>query len=404
MDIAGIYCEAVRVQEIIASGRSSLDDCLDASSRREIRRTLGDLLFKLYRNCRLYDGFIADNCSKRPDPGIRRLLYAAFTQIWFRSGVAPEVACNGAVESAKMLFGKKCSGFVNWLLRKAVISPVPDGKHLPPAVEKRWKRFWGSDTVKELDKLFAASPEFRFFWRRRKNMSVPPPAGAVSADPGFQCPVEFFAAPKDGITLDDLAVELQNKNIYIQDPATAFFASFALPAAGDEVLDMCAAPGGKSLLLYDLVPGIKLTSCDRAVPRFRRLQENCLGTEIKCIAADAAELAAVAGNNERFDYILADLPCSNMGVFRSRPDALWRQAEGLDMTLVELQKKLVSAACLMLKPSGSLVLSTCSIDPEENDALAGLLVERGFKVSPHLLFPSGNHDGAWCCIAEKAVK
>lgn len=401
MDTDRIYCEAVRVQETVAAGRSSLDDCLDAASRSDIRRTLGDLLFKVYRNRRRFDIFIDKYSKRKPESGVRYLLYAALAEIWLRSRLVPEIAASTAVDTAKKLFGKSCGGFVNFLLRRASACELPAGKHLPESFEKRWCSFWGREKVEELDTLFAFPPEVRLTWRYRKGFSGSLPAGAVEVKKNFAGNTAFFAAADAAGALERLRQDIAEHTVYIQDPATAFFTDFALPRPGDEVLDMCAAPGGKTLLLHDLVPGIKITACDRPGPRFRRMQKNFTGTEITCIDKDSTLLTENETFRERFDYILADLPCSNRGVFRSRPDALWRQEGSVDGNLAAVQKSLVLAAWEMLKTGGILVVSTCSIEPEENEPLAELLQSMGAQTSSHLLLPGAEHDGAWCCTAVK---
>ena len=396
-DFVDICCEAVNIQETVASGRASLDDCLDSDNRREVRRALGDILFKLYRHRRIYDEYLAGICARRPDRRMRYLVYAALTCIWLRDGMPPEAVADGAVDAAGRLFGKGGKGFVNFLMRRAAAAGMPDGRHLPPEVEKRWTEFWGPERTAELDELYGATPEFKLTWRVRSgDVRVP---GSVRLKPDFSCPVSFYASGDAGAALRALGGALKRRAVYIQDAATGFFTGFALPGRGDRVLDLCAAPGGKTLLMADLVPEAAITACDRPGPRFRRLRENLSGTGVECMACDGAELGRRAELRNGFDYVLADLPCSNSGVFRSRPDALWHRK--FDRDLAALQAALVTGGLNALKPGGVLTAVTCSIDPEENGAIERILAAAGCETSPHLLLPDRTHDGAWCCTARK---
>ena len=396
-DFADICCEAVKIQETVASGRASLDDCLDSDSRREVRRALGDILFKLYRHRRIYDEYLAAHCSRRPDRRMRCLVYAALTCVWLRDGIPPEAAADGAVDAAGRLFGSRAKGFVNALMRRAAASGMPEGRHLPPEVEKRWTEFWGPERTAELDRLYGETPEFKLTWRMRSGENPVPESIPLKLD--FSCPSEFYASRDAGSALRALGSSLKKRHAYIQDAATGFFTGFALPGRGARVLDMCAAPGGKSLLLADLAPGTAITACDRPGPRFRRLCANLTGSGVECVACDGRELGAKPEFAGSFDYVLADLPCSNSGVFRSRPDALWHRK--FDPELAVLQAGLLTGGLKALKPGGVLMAVTCSIDPEENGAMEQTLAAAGCETSPHLLFPDRVHDGAWCCAARK---
>jgi 16S rRNA (cytosine967-C5)-methyltransferase len=160
--------------------------------------------------------------------------------------------------------------------------------------------------------------------------------------------------------------------VSVQDSAAQWAATILAPAAGHKVLDLCAAPGGKSCQLLEQYPGIQLTSVDLQAQRLQRLQDNYqrLGVHGEIICADA--LAANGSNGwwdqQTFDRILLDAPCSATGVIRRHPDIKWRlQTQKLD-NILQLQQQLLQSAWRMLKPGGHLLYSTCSILKSENDA------------------------------------
>ena len=169
-------------------------------------------------------------------------------------------------------------------------------------------------------------------------------------------------------------------------------------------LDLCAAPGGKSLLLIErMVPGATLTAADRSARRQEQTRENfrCRGLEFPVVVAEPRELAG------SFDLVLADVPCSNTGVFRRRPDALWRfREEELD-EITALQYGILEDAALRVAPGGQLVYSTCSIEPEENSRQ----IERFTAAHPEFepvgggqLLPSTEHDGAYAFLLLRSSK
>jgi len=168
---------------------------------------------------------------------------------------------------------------------------------------------------------------------------------------------------------------LERGHCYIQDPSTAIACHLLDPQPGEKVLDACAAPGGKTSYIAELMRnhGI-IVACDRASERVRVLEENMaqLGVRIARVFAHnwqrgcvPNEIASVAP----FDRILIDAPCSNTGVMRRRVDVRWRLKPADFVRMQKQQLEIVRAVFGLLKPSGVLVYSTCSLEPEENEEL-----------------------------------
>jgi len=168
---------------------------------------------------------------------------------------------------------------------------------------------------------------------------------------------------------------LERGHCYIQDPSTAIACQLLDPQPGEKVLDACAAPGGKTSYIAELMRnrGI-IVACDRASERVRVLEENMaqLGVRIARVFAHnwqrgrvPKEIASVAP----FDRILIDAPCSNTGVMRRRVDVRWRLKPADFVRMQKQQLEIVCAVFGLLKPSGVLVYSTCSLEPEENEEL-----------------------------------
>lgn len=166
---------------------------------------------------------------------------------------------------------------------------------------------------------------------------------------------------------------LDGGHCYIQDPSTAAACVLLDPRPGEKVLDACAAPGGKTAYLAELMKNRgTLVACDRDGGRIRTLQDNLerLGVEIARLAqhdwtSDEPLLDAVAISP--FDRILVDAPCSNTGVMRRRVDLRWRLIPKEFLRMREEQLRILRATIPLLRPGGVLVYSTCSIETEENE-------------------------------------
>jgi 16S rRNA (cytosine967-C5)-methyltransferase len=169
----------------------------------------------------------------------------------------------------------------------------------------------------------------------------------------------------------------------VQDAAAALPARLFGDVAGKTIADLCAAPGGKTAQL--ILAGADVTAVDRSPGRMARLRENLarLALEAETVVADAAEWQG--GNNSGgFDGILVDAPCASTGTIRRHPDVAWLRQEADIGALMAVQKRLLQRATALLRPGGTLVYCTCSLEPEEGEqAISTLLAdEPGMRRAP----------------------
>ena len=160
---------------------------------------------------------------------------------------------------------------------------------------------------------------------------------------------------------------------WVQDAAAALPARLFGDVAGKTIADLCAAPGGKTAQLAQA--GARVTAVDRSPGRMARLRDNLarLALEAETVVADAAEWQGGNGSGG-FDGILVDAPCTSTGTIRRHPDVAWLRQEADIAALTALQKRLLQKAVALLKPGGTLVYCTCSLEPEEGEqAMAALL-------------------------------
>ena len=179
-----------------------------------------------------------------------------------------------------------------------------------------------------------------------------------------------LSTPRDVKDLPGFSTGLMS----VQDESAQLAAVLLAPAAGEKILDACAAPGGKACHLLETQPSIDLTAADISESRLGRIVENRdrLGLDLSLVALDAAQGSTLFGD-ARFDAILADVPCSATGVIRRHPDIkLHRHAEDIEHFTIQ-QHAILQGLWPTLKPGGRLLYVTCSVLEEENDAIV-----RGF--------------------------
>jgi 16S rRNA (cytosine967-C5)-methyltransferase len=172
----------------------------------------------------------------------------------------------------------------------------------------------------------------------------------------------------------DVEPLLKAGKLYLQDPSTRLPIELLAPQAGETVIDLCAAPGGKSLLIADMMKSGRLVAVDIPGARIDRLKENLSrvsAIDVALVQADVLKNLAVTLREHRlpetYDAVLLDVPCSNTGVMRHRVDVKWRLQPGDFKKHPTQQLSMLHAAARLVGTNGRLVYSTCSIDAEENE-------------------------------------
>jgi len=201
---------------------------------------------------------------------------------------------------------------------------------------------------------------------------------------------------------------------YIQDPGTLLAVCQLGPQPGEAILDFCAAPGGKTTFIAQLMNNQgRIVAQDVSEERLKWVQENCARLGVTCVETRRSRgdealtsksgkdqrLLTSSPTDEKFDRVLVDAPCSNTGVMRRRVDLRWRiQPEEIER-LRTAQLDLLKQAVTQVKPGGVMVYSTCSLEPEENQEVVKQFLNghTGFKLeSEHELLPfADNVDGAY---------
>jgi 16S rRNA (cytosine967-C5)-methyltransferase len=161
----------------------------------------------------------------------------------------------------------------------------------------------------------------------------------------------------------------------VQDESAMRVASALASEPGETVLDLCAAPGGKTTHLAELMRNSgRILACD--VDDHRLQTVSTLAQRLGLTIIETRRVGGVNAPAELFDHVLVDVPCSNTGVLGKRPEARWRLRPGDLTQLVALQTRLLQQACERVRPGGVVVYSTCSIEPEENRGVVEAVLEK----------------------------
>lgn len=319
--------------------------------------------------------------ARRPRPGTDALLLTALYQLFYLDPGDEHAVVNETVEAAKREGGEGMGRLCNGALRNAVrrrdalraeLAAQPFGVRCshPDVLLARWGARWTPAQLADLCDWNNRPPDVTVRVRgdRTDAASFIGRLGAagIPAHPHPHAPDEFVVLPR-GVRPHDLP-GYDDGSFTVQDPATAAAPRLLDVRPGHRVLDLCAAPGGKTALLAEAAgPDGHVVACDVSARRLNRLRENLrrLGlSAVEVVEADAAADPPAGG--EGFDRLLLDVPCSNTGVLRRRPDARWRFDPSTLAELVGRQRRLLDQAARRLLPAGRLVYSTCSLEPEEN--------------------------------------
>lgn len=325
------------------------------------------------------------------DAEVRIALRMGAFQLLYLDRIPTHAALGESVELTKQAGHRFAAGMVNAVLRKLPRREAPaeaaDMAAFPAWMTARWERAYGHEAMCAICA----------HGQRQARLSVrivDALAGEELADAGVElAPGELLAAARTVVGGDVTATAaFREGRVRIQDEGSQLVGEIAAAAASalnpkqilhkqipqEQILDACAAPGGKTLILAERLPQARIVACDSSAARLNSMRERLSGyaERIEFRQADAAALPEDAA----FDLALADVPCSGTGTLGRNPEIRHRlSAEDL-LRQAERQRAILRAALRAVRPGGRVVYSTCSLEPEENEqVVAVVLAESGAR-------------------------
>jgi len=380
-----------------------------------------EILYGVVRWQATLDWLIARKTAGRPQkPALQNLLRLGLYQIFWLDRIPGHAAVNETVELAKRNgFGAQ-AGFLNAVLRgylreadatKKLLGELKTSRPAlgwshPEWLVARWQKRWGAERTARLlewnntpPKTFARVNRLKVDagrllekWRE-ENVEYDFVRSGGRQTAAFLAETESSGFLPKAATLDHLVFELKSHPrlaslesfqrgwFYIQDPSTLLAPCNLEPQPGETILDLCAAPGGKTTFIAQLMNNQgRIVAMDNSQERLKLLQANCARLGVTCVEASerrsptrhvGVQASACTPDTlkrelQPFDRVLVDVPCSNTGVLRRRVDLRWRIHPKEIGRLCKIQRGLLRQAASQVKPGGILVYSTCSLEPEEN--------------------------------------
>jgi len=397
-----------------------------------------ELVYGVVRWQATLDWLIARKSGGREQkPALQILLRLGLYQLFWLDRIPAHAAVHETVELAKRSGFVSQSGFVNAVLRgclretEAIRQQLAELRATQPALGfsqpewlvERWQKHFGHDqTIRLLEwnnrppKTFARVNALKAGARQPASLET---AAAALVERWREENVEYDFFTRDW-TGENLVFELKAHPplatlpsfrdgwFYIQDPSTLLAVEQLDPQPGEIVLDLCAAPGGKTAFIAQQMQDQgRLLATDISEERLKLVTENCQRLGITCARPGLVTSINSEFKQGSFDRILVDAPCSNTGVLRRRVDLRWRISADEILRLKKTQRELLELAAGWLKPGGILVYSTCSLEPEENAVLVqDFVADHGnFKLeSTRELTPVADEvDGAFVARLERTV-
>ncbi|AEB24022.1 MULTISPECIES: 16S rRNA (cytosine(967)-C(5))-methyltransferase RsmB [Bacillus] len=333
-------------------------------------------------------------------PWVIQLLRLSAYQMEYLEKIPDRAAIHEAVEIAKKRGHKGIASFVNGILRSLQREGAPSFAEIedpvlrlstetshPEWLVKEWVEAYGFETAEKICRIHLVPPKQTLRVNRIKadketllnemeNAGLEAEAGDLSPDAikllkGSIASTEFF----------------QNGQVSIQDESSMLVARALDPKPGETVLDACAAPGGKSAHIAELMKNEgSLTSLDLHRHKVKLIQEGAerLGLTIIDAQTMDARKAGDAFGAERFDRILVDAPCSGFGVIRRKPDMKYTKTPEDSRRLSEIQLGILREIAPLVKKGGTLVYSTCTMDRTENEEVMHAFIQEHPEFEPDL--------------------
>ncbi|MDQ0337554.1 16S rRNA (cytosine967-C5)-methyltransferase [Caldalkalibacillus uzonensis] len=362
------------------------------------RQLLTELVYGTIQHQRLLDFYLEPFLKQgiaKLEGWVKQLLRLSVYQLYFLNRIPSHAVVNEAVKLAKKRGHRGIQGLVNGVLRNMLRQPKRSLDTIVEPVERiaietshptwlvaRWVRQYGLDTARVICRANNERPAMTI----RVNLLKASKQDVLSRLTASGYRVSETSEAEQGLKVENPA-KLMDSPLFkegyftIQSESSMLVAPLLSPQPGMKVLDLCAAPGGKTTHLAELMANQgRIVANDVHKHKLRLIETAARRLGITIIEVTARDGTAVSPEEwGTFDCILVDAPCSGFGVIKHKPDLKWnKRLEDIEQ-IKELQLHLLSNAAKLLKSGGQLVYSTCTIDKEENEGV----IERFLEYHPH---------------------
>ena len=393
---------AVAIVEGTLASKAPVDGLLGAALSElgvRDRALLHQLVLGTLRWLRRLDHVVevaSDRSLSRIEDALLGPLRVGAYQLLFLDRIPAYAAVDEAVRLARRRTHRGGASFVNAVLRRVARDrtleswPIAERDPVrrlaiewshPDFLVQRWHRRLGDSATRSLlEANNRPKPLHLLAFRDRGGREAL--ADRLRAE---QCTVELSEIAPSGIKVtagDPLAGDaFHDGDFYVQDEASQVSALLPPPYPGERILDLAAAPGGKSFSLLAVEPDVDLTLADVSPARLGTLRRNLarLRRQLRLLVTDGTRSAI----GSRFDRVIVDLPCSGTGTLRKHPELKWRLSEAEISRLSRAGRRLVAGAASLVGPGGRLIVISCSLEDDENEsAVTSLLDEGGLGLRP----------------------
>ena len=354
---------------------------------------------------------------RKMKPLIRNLMRMGVYQIKYMDSIPDSAVCNESVKLAKRHKFGQLSGFVNGVLRNIARNiadlEMPEDLSIkysmPQWIVDKWTKDYGESKTEEILKGFMEERPISI--RTNLTRITPQQLKEKLIEEGVivgELPLEY-AFTISGFDYLEALDSFSQGLFYVQDVSSMMVAEWAKVSEGDYVIDVCAAPGGKSTHVAELLNGTGMVEArDLTEYKVSLIEDNILRhelTNMKAVCMDATVFDE--GSVDKADVLICDLPCSGLGVLAKKTDIRYKMSKEQQEELVQLQRDILSAVHSYVKPGGTLVYSTCTININENEGNVSWILEQypEFElVEQKQLFPGEiSNDGFFLAKLKKRI-
>ena len=309
-------------------------------------------------------------------PVIRCILRSAVYQLKYMDSIPDSAVCNEAVKLAEKKGFRTLKGFVNGVLRNIARNldsiTYPDLSvqySMPEWILNQWLKEYDKETVEAMMKDFQAEKPTTI--RVNLNQTTKEELTAALEKEGVYVENHPYLPYALWISGYDYLADLesfQSGAFYVQDISSMLVSHIAEPKEGDNVIDVCAAPGGKALHMAELLKGTgHVEARDLTDYKVNLIEENIMRSGVTNMSAVRWDATILDESKvETADVVIADLPCSGLGVLGKKTDLKYKTSEEIQKSLVQLQRDILKQVQQYVKPEGTLIYSTCTIHEGEN--------------------------------------